>query len=66
MKISIELTADQIKSFNQWIKKLPSSGSGAIGGRIEYIIVPTSIGDVIKVRDTVSKQELDLTDYSAW
>lgn len=39
---------------------------GAIGGELTYIFMPTGIGTVIKVRENVTGQELNLTDYGAW
>lgn len=64
--ISVELNSDQEKKLSDWMDTLPEAYTGAIGGRIEYIITPTGLGLIIKVRDAVTKNELDLTDYSDW
>lgn len=39
---------------------------GSIGGRFTYSFTPTSLGTVTKVRDNISGEELDVTDYGAW
>lgn len=64
--ISVELNDQQEKQLSEWMGKLPEAYTGAIGGRIEYIITPTGLGLIIKVRDAVTKSQLDLTDHSDW
>jgi hypothetical protein len=39
---------------------------GAIGGSITYHITHTSIGTIIKVSDSQSNEEIDLTEYEHW
>lgn len=39
---------------------------GAIGGRFTYCFTPTSLGTVIKVKDYISKKEIDVSDYDSW
>lgn len=39
---------------------------GAIGGQFTFSFTPTGIGVVVKVRDCVTGEELDLTDYDSW
>ena len=39
---------------------------GAIDGAYTYSFSPTSLGCVVKVRNTVTGDEIDLTDYSHW
>lgn len=39
---------------------------GTIGGGYTYIITPTSLGNIVRVMNTVTHAEKDLTDYSAW
>lgn len=39
---------------------------GAIGGSLTYSFTPTSLGMIVKVRDALSKQEIDLTNYDEW
>ena len=40
--------------------------TGAIGGQFEYVFVPTSIGVTAKVRDLVTDETLNITDYENW
>lgn len=63
---SVNLNNEQEKKLNDWIEKLPHTYTGAIGGRLEYCITPTGLGLIIKVKDAVTKTELDLTDYNDW
>ena len=39
---------------------------GAIGGAYEYSFVPTSLGDVITVKNVASGDSIDLSDYEDW
>lgn len=39
---------------------------GACGGPLEYIFVPTSLGIIEKVRHSVTKEELNLTEFDLW
>jgi hypothetical protein len=64
--ITVELTDAQDKQLTDWMNNLPPAYTGAIGGRFEYIINPTGVGLIIKVRDAVTKSEIDLTDYRDW
>lgn len=36
------------------------------GGCYTYIITPTSMGNVTEVRNNITKDEIDITDYGAW
>lgn len=40
--------------------------SSSIGGQYEYIFVPTSIGMVLKVKNLLTGDIVDLTDYNTW
>ena len=60
------LDLKESEKLEQWLKTLPEGAEGAIGGRITYLFTPTNLGVVIKVRDEISKQEIDLTNYEAW
>ncbi len=44
----------------------PTPYYGAIGGAYEYSFVPTGIGTAVKVRNVVTGDAIDLTDYEAW
>ena len=39
---------------------------GAIGGGVTYSFTPTSIGVIVQITETITKEELDLTDYDTW
>lgn len=39
---------------------------GASDGSLTYMITPTSLGDVVKVRHNATNEEIDLTDYDMW
>jgi hypothetical protein len=53
----------------EW-KDLTSNGEypyyGAIGGGIQYIFNPTSIGVAVSVKYLPTGEEIDLTDYDEW
>ena len=64
--MKFELSSEELKKIDDWVKKLPKSEVGAIGGRLEYSFTPTSLGVVVKVKDCITKTELDLTEYESW
>jgi hypothetical protein len=39
---------------------------GAIGGSTTFLFTPTSLGVVVKVRDSFTGEEIDVTDYEDW
>jgi hypothetical protein len=39
---------------------------GAIGGGYTYMFTPTGLGVVTIVRNGVTKEEINLTDYDTW
>lgn len=39
---------------------------GAAGGQFTFSFTHTSLGDVAKVKDAVTGEELDLSDYDSW
>lgn len=44
----------------------PRPYHGAIGGAYTYSFTPTSLGCVVKVRNSMTGDEIDVTDYEAW
>lgn len=69
------LDTKQVDRLNIWIDEqndhLRSQGRdpdhvGASGGRFTYSFTQTSIGQVIHVKDHLSGEQVDLTDYSQW
>lgn len=61
-----KLTKDQITKFIEWSSKHEDAYGGAIGGRYTFSFTPTSLGLVTKVKDDISGEEIDLTDYNMW
>ena len=61
------LTTEEYKKFQEWkSQKDPKVYTGAIGGRFTFHFTPTSLGCIVKVSDSVDKDEIDLTDYESW
>ena len=48
------------------IHQHPEINKGAIGGHLEYIFTPTSIGDACTMRCQICGVEENITDYSHW
>ena len=44
----------------------PEIYKGAIGGHINFIFTPTSIGDACTIKCTICDSEKNITDYSNW
>lgn len=59
------LEPDQIKKLNKFHPKCQKKYLGAIGGGLEYIFIPTSLGTIAKVKCHCG-EELDLTEYKDW
>lgn len=62
------LLPEQLEKLETWVfdHNLSNTYSGAIGGRYTFSFTPTSLGLITKVRDNISEQEIDLTDYENW
>jgi hypothetical protein len=63
------ITDEQEKKIEEWLetlKPLMNTYSGPIGGRLSYRFTPTSLGIAVYVKDCMSDQELNLTDYDSW
>jgi len=60
------LTEEQEKELLSWMENHEVVYEGAIGGRYTYKFTPTSLGVIAKVKDCITKTEIDLTDYDAW
>lgn len=48
------------------MRERPEAHAGAIGGRFTYMVTPTGLGVIIKIRDNCTKEEIDLTSYEEW
>lgn len=44
----------------------PEIYKGAIGGHINFIFTPTSIGDACTIRCTICDVKKNITDYNNW
>lgn len=72
------LTKEQEDKLNAWAdeqhrknaEKAAASGRlsvyGASGGAFSYTFTPTSLGLIVKVRNNLSGDELDLTEWDMW
>ena len=56
----------QLAAFMAEQEKVTEGEYGTIGGGYTYSFTPTSIGVIVKVRNTVTKAEIDLSDYDTW
>lgn len=56
----------QKSKLNEWMAKHAEAYTGAIGGRYTFSCTPTSLGQVLKVADSVTNTELDISDYDGW
>ena len=66
MSINDLLDEKQIKKLAKWIKKKKKKNDGAIGGRYTYEFTPTGLGNIIKVKDNNTEDEIDLTNTEDW
>jgi hypothetical protein len=60
------LDEEDRKKLDNWINQQPDKPTGATGGRLQYIFIPTTLGLVFKVKDSLTKDEIDLTHYEDW
>ena len=44
----------------------PEVYKGAIGGHINFVFTPTSIGDACSIRCSICDKEENITDYDNW
>ena len=63
------VSTEENKKINDWIDKLISEdgtselkSGGAIGGRFTYMFIPTSLGTLGIVEDSITKQKLTFRD----
>lgn len=64
--IAVGIQKSEVKSPTMWHQMSWSDGvpeSGAIGGGLEYIFTPTSIGTMIKIKHLFTKEILDISEY---
>lgn len=63
MAISFNLSDEQVAKIDEWIRNRPGV---AIGGRFVYMFCNTTIGQAQRVRDDITGEELDVTNYNEW
>lgn len=73
---SIKLNDEDYKKFNAWKKEVESRIAakqgrdkpyyGAIGGAYVWTQCFTSLGGILKVRNDLTGEELDFTNYEDW
>ncbi len=66
MKLEYEFAPSQEAKIIAWQSKLPSRFTGAMGGRFRYSLTPTDFGPIVKVKDQVTGEEIDVTEYEEW
>lgn len=44
----------------------PEINKGTIGGHINFIFTPTSIGNACTIKCTICDSEKNITDYNCW
>ena len=47
-------------------KECIENHSATIGGHFEYIMTPTGIGTICKIKCGICNEILDITDYGCW
>lgn len=72
-QIHFSLTEEQTERFHKWadrqdvkvaqLQKSKYPQYGAIGGGFRFSFTPTSIGMIITVENSVTKDELDLSEF---
>lgn len=66
------LTSEQVEKFETWAKeqdekvaakqKKPYPNYGACGGAYKFTFIPTSLGEIVKVHNSMTKETLDLSE----
>lgn len=63
------IEGDDLERVKSWVKNQKdkySDKTGTIGDRFSYRFTPTSLGTIISVIDSLTNEEIDITDYSKW
>lgn len=68
--MQFEITEDQKTKIDIWLsqqrEKTKGGLYGPIGGNISYTFTPTSLGDILVVRNDQTKEEINVTDFDSW
>lgn len=68
-KIAVELQQERVKEPHEFCRSCWAQGypyEGASGGRYTYSATSTSMGTVLEVKDNITQNKIDLTDYESW
>lgn len=68
-KKGVKLQKKTMKNPDSFVKECWKDGypyTGAIGGQFMFIITQTSLGPTLVVKDAITNEELNLTDYDMW
>jgi hypothetical protein len=71
-KRAIKKQKEQIKETHEFYRFYKTSWemgypyTGTIGGGTTFEFTPTGLGTVVRVKDAITGEELDLTDYDFW
>lgn len=60
-----DITPEQDMMIREWMAQHEPVDS-VIEGRYTYCFTPTSVGTVLKVKDAVTKDEINVTEYHLW
>lgn len=67
MKVNFELTEEEAAAANKFLEEHSKCGHGAaIGGAITWMVTPTAIGNVFKLKCGRCDVTEDVSDYSSW
>ena len=66
--IEFKLNEKEEVAANEFMKKHrhPKVNKGAIGGHLNYIFTPTSIGNACTIRCSICGEKENITDYNSW
>jgi hypothetical protein len=76
-EFKLNLSSENKRKFNDWGKEQdakilvlnPLGTAGALDkytSRYTYMFTPTSLGNVIEVRNNITNEKIDLTDFGSW
>jgi len=71
--MSFSLNSSQIKKYNEWTKiqdkkvaELQKKKFGACGGGYTFEFTPGGLGTHVRVRNGITKEFIDLSEYDDW
>lgn len=64
--MNFKLTDEQINAVNDWKSNHDQVYCGAIGGRYSFEFTPTGVGIIIVIKDNITNEKLDVTDYESF